>query len=143
MMKDSTTFVRCKKELEDIMAQPGIREGFPENYIGGMYWWGKDSIHTVDYFRKAYERGYHSPEHLISAQLDYNINIEECLRLSEYALEEQPGSAVFLRLKGLSLHKLGRHREALTFLREADEKTPGNPKIKKEIQDVERALALQ
>ena len=79
---------------------------------------------------------------LIECQLKSNINIEECFRLSELGLEKQSESLWFLRAKGLSLHKLGRHEEALAILRDVEEKWPGYYKdLQKDIQEVERALA--
>ena len=80
---------------------------------------------------------------LIYCQLRGNINIEECLALSEYGLEQNPENVGFLWGKGVSLHKMGRHQEALAFLREAEEHAPFNREIQKDIQEVEKSIALQ
>jgi hypothetical protein len=45
-------------------------------------------------------------------------------------------------MKGLALHKSGKHEEALIFLKEADEKSIGYLKeLKKDIIEVEQAVA--
>ncbi len=80
---------------------------------------------------------------LIYCQLRSNMNFEECLRLSEYGLEQDPEDLRFIWGKGFSLHKLGRNREALAILQEVEELIPLNKGLQKDIQKVERALALQ
>ncbi|MCK4991390.1 MAG: hypothetical protein KAS29_12920, partial [Bacteroidales bacterium] len=81
---------------------------------------------------------------LISCQLRSNINIEECLGLSEYGFEKRPEWITFLWLKGLSLNKLGRNEEALAILREVEDKWVGyNRWLQKDLQKLEQALASQ
>ena len=77
----------------------------------------------------------------INCQLRSNINIEESLRLSEYGLEKRP-EWNFLWLKGLSLHKLGRHEEALAILQEVEDKwTDGyNKDLQKDLLEIKQAL---
>ncbi len=79
---------------------------------------------------------------LIACQERSNINIEECLSLSEIGLENQPESGTFLWVKGYALHKMGRNEEALAILKEVEEIIIGYVKVlQKDIQDVELALA--
>ena len=91
-----------------------------------------------------FSRMFSTLHYLIDCQLKSNMNIEECLRLSEFGLEKRPEWYIFLHYKGVSLHKLGRHEEALTILREAEEKWYEYDKeLQKDLQEVERALARQ
>ncbi|MGM0475360.1 MAG: hypothetical protein ACQERV_14545, partial [Bacteroidota bacterium] len=57
-------------------------------------------------------------------------------------IEQRPESWNGLYLKGLSLHKLGRHREALDLFREVEERSLSYHKwLQSNIREAERALA--
>jgi len=74
--------------------------------------------------------------------IEYEVNINEGMVIVDTILKNYPDLWGWLRLKGMALHKLGRHKEAMEILREADGKIAGwNPWIEKEIQEVEKALA--
>ena len=85
-----------------------------------MHLWAKDTLTAGKHFRLAYEsdsEDYKSLLWLIACQERSNINMEECLSLSEIGLENQPEMVAFLWVKGYALHKMGRHEEALAILR--------------------------
>ncbi|MGM0473143.1 MAG: hypothetical protein ACQERV_03275, partial [Bacteroidota bacterium] len=119
MMNDTAAVQRIKEEARSLALEYyGATEADNEHYMGEMHCWAKDTTGAVDYFRRAYEMGrFNSLFILIKCQLQSNMNIDECLRLSEYYIEQRPESWNGLYLKGLSLHKLGRHREALDLFR--------------------------
>ena len=136
-----------KDEIHAIANKNGQGEPWAQHSIGTMYCWAKDSLSAADYFRKAYEMDgerFWSLYMLIDCQLKSNMNIEECLRLSEIGLIKKPESRTFLWCKGLALHKMGRHEEALALLREVEDGMFGMiKKLQKDIREIERALALQ
>jgi hypothetical protein len=87
---------------------------------------------------------YYSLLMFIECQLRSNVNIDECLRLSEYGLEKRSEWTRFLWWKGLALHKLGKHEEALPILLKVVEEWPSyNRHLQIDIQDVRQALASQ
>lgn len=145
MMNDSAAVRRIKEELRNLAEYYGATEADNEHYTGQMHCWAKDTIGAVDYFRRAYEMGrFNSLYMLIRCQLQINMNIDECLRLSEHYIEQRPESWNGPYLKGLSLHKLGRYREALDLFREVEERALGYHKwLQRDIREAERALAGQ
>ena len=147
MLDDTAAIEQYKKELREIIEKENAGKGEVEHFFGRMHLWAKDSLTAGKHFRLAYEsdsEDYKSLLWLIACQERSNINIEECLSLSEIGLENQPESGPFLYCKGYALHKMGRHEEALAILREAEGKFFGYFKdLQKDIQEVERALALQ
>ena len=145
MLSDSAAIHQYKEEIRAFAKKIGRGEPFAKHAIGNMYCWAKDSVSAADYYRRAYEidsERFGSLFMLIECQLRSNINIEECLRLSEFVLEKQPDWHGFLWHKGVSLHKLDRHKEAIVILREVEEKWMGyNKDLQKDLQEVERTLA--
>ncbi|MFO7934629.1 MAG: hypothetical protein R6U78_11170 [Bacteroidales bacterium] len=144
MMNDTAAVQRIKEEARSLALEYyGATEADNEHYMGEMHCWAKDTTGAVDYFRRAYEMGrFNSLFILIKCQLQSNMNIDECLRLSEYYIEQRPESWNGLYLKGLSLHKLGRHREALDLFREVEERSLSYHKwLQSNIREAERALA--
>ena len=134
--------------MREIIEKENAGKGEVEHFFGWMHYWAKDTLTAGKHFRLAYEsdsEDYKSLIWLIACQEKSNINIEECLSLSEIGLENQPEMVAFLWGKGYALHKMGRHEEALTILREAEEKWLMGyfKELQKDIQEVERALALQ
>jgi TolB-like protein len=148
MLKDSAKIQHYQDELRDWVKENYIEvDANSEFAIGIMYCWAKDSVSAINYFRKAYDLNSKDLENvyfLLICQLRTNMNIEECLRLSEIGLEKQPESLRFKWAKGYTLHKIGRHKEALAILKEVDEMWLGyNRFLKNDIQTVERDLASQ
>ena len=144
MMNDSAAVQQIKEEARSLVLDYyGATEADNEHYIGEMHCWAKDTIGAVEYFRRAYDMGrLNSLYMLIISQLQSNMNIDECLRLSEHYIEQRPESWNGPYLKGLSLHKLGRHREALDLFRETEERSLGYHKwLQRAIREAERALA--
>ena len=108
-----------------------------------MYLWAKDTITAVEHYRKAYNL---DPENLDRISdlawllVRSGINTEEGLELSQKGLKKYPDNSFLLWIKGLALHKSGRHEEALEILKEADERWIGyNKDLKKDINEVERS----
>jgi TolB-like protein len=145
MLDDTEAIEQYKKELSEIIEKENAGKGEVEHFFGWMHLWAKDTLTAGKHFRLAYEsdsEDYKSLIRLIVCQVRSNINIEECLSLSEIGLENQPESGPFLWCKGYALHKMGRHEEALAILREAEGKFMGYIKdLQKDIQEVELALA--
>ena len=112
-----------------------------------MYLCAKDTITAEKHWRKAYNL---DPENLDRISnltwvlIRSGINIEEGLELSQKGLKKDPDSDFLLWMKGLALHKLGKHEEALKILKEADEKCIGyNKDLKEDIKEVEQTVASQ
>ncbi len=112
-----------------------------------MYLNANDSIKAEEHYRKAFKL---DPENLnriiILARLliESEISIEEGLALAEIGLNLFPDDWELVRWKGLALHKLGKHKEALAILNHADEISIGYDRLLKDyIQEVEQALASQ
>ena len=146
MMHDTAAIQRYKEEVRSLAIEYyGVTEAYTEHIMGEMHCWAKDTIGAVGYFRKAYDMGrFNSLFMLIRCQLESNMNIDECLRLSEHYIEQRPESWNGLYLKGLALHQMGRHREALDLFREVEERSLGYHKwLQSNIREAERALAGQ
>ena len=145
MMKDSAAVQRYREEFISLAKQNGHTEAFAEFLLGNMHRWGKDYVNAADHYRRAYEldKEYREPLILlIQAQLSGDFNIEESLELSEYGLEQDPENESLLWSKGLSLHKLGRSKEALAILLTLKERYPNNRELQNDYQEVEQSLAL-
>jgi tetratricopeptide (TPR) repeat protein len=143
MMNDSAAVQRYKEDFRSHAKEFGEKEALTEHKTGHMYLWGKDTLGAVEYFRRAFEMDrerLNSLTFMVYCQLKCNMNFEECLKHSEYLLEQDPEYFGFLWVKGYSLHKLGRDLEALAFLREAEELFPYR-ELQRDIKEVERSLA--
>lgn len=123
IMKGDSTGVKaseewCRKQVREF----GLGPEYEEHSMGVMYCWAKDSLTASGYFRKAWEL---DPEMmsslglLIDCQLESNVNLEECLRLADIRLGKLPNSTFSWYYKGKCLFKLGRYKESLVCLREA------------------------
>jgi len=148
MMNDTASMYRYNETIRKRVKEYYLlSDAFAEHSIGLMHCWAKDTIGAIDYFKRAFEMDrerLNSLSMLIQCQLKSNINPDECLKLSEYGLEQNPESVGFLWEKGVSLHKLGRNQEALGMLREVEDRWTGYHKyLRRDILEVERALALQ
>jgi len=120
-------------------------ESTEEYAVGYSYLWGKDTITAEKHYRKAYNL---DPDNLSRISnlswilIRSGININEGLELAKKGLKINPDSNFLLWMKGLALHKSGKHEEALIFLKEANEKSFGYLKeLKEDIKEVEQALA--
>jgi tetratricopeptide (TPR) repeat protein len=147
MNGDPVAAKRSEQELRDILRSYNMGISFEEHYVGVMYCWAKDSLTAAGYFRKAWEL---DPERLkslallIACQLDCDINLEECLELAQYMHEKQPDSVEAKMYVGVSLYKLGRYEEALTYFVEADEMLQGYHKdLVRYLHKTKQALALR
>lgn len=115
--------------------------------LEGKVYDAKDTLMAEKHFRKAYNldpENINNINNLSWVLIRSGINVEEGLALSEKGLEKRPDSMRFLWLKGLALHKLGKHEEALAILKEADEISRSyQGTLQNDIQEVEQALANQ
>ena len=68
---------------------------------------------------------------------------EEVQPIADIGLKINPENESLLWWKGLSLHKLGRSKEALAILLPLTERYPYNRELQNDYQDVEQSLALQ
>jgi tetratricopeptide (TPR) repeat protein len=146
LMGDSADVQQSRVDFMSLAKEQGISEAFTEFLLGNMHRWGKDYRQAADHYRKAYEldkEDRNSLIWLIYSQLRGDLNIEECLKLSEYGLSQNPESLSFRWGKGVSLHKLGRPQEALSILLPLKERMPYNRELQRDIQEVEQSLALQ
>lgn len=145
MMGDSAYLQRCSENLRSLVIEKGYSEWEIELKIGDMHRLANDYRGAVDLYRRSYElnkEDLRSLFRMVYCQLKSDMNIEECLRLSEYLLEKEPENGGFLWAKGSALHKLGRDREALKFLLEANEYS-NHVEIQRDLEEVERSLAAQ
>ncbi len=120
-------------------------ESTEEYAVGYTYLWGKDTITAEKHWRKAYNLDpddFSRISNLSWILIRSGINIDEGLELAEKGLKTDPGSLASLWRKGLALHKLGKHEEALLILEEVFEKWTGyNNQLEKDIKEVEQSLA--
>jgi TolB-like protein len=147
MLGDSMTAEKSITEIRTIIKKYNQPESIEEWSIGNMYLFAKDTIMVEKHWRKAYNL---DPENLYRISnltwvlIRSGINIEEGLELSQKGIEKYPDSPFLLYMKGLALHKSGKHEEALRILIEADEKYMGSRKdLKEDIKEVEQAIASQ
>jgi len=145
LMNDSAAVQRFREDFRSLAKENGYSEAFTEFLLGNMHRWGKDYRRAADHYRSAYELNKEDQYNvwLVYSQLRGDINIEECLKISELELEQNPESISYRWGKGVSLHKLGNHQEALAILLPLKEQMPYNRELQQDIQEVERSLALQ
>ncbi len=101
--------------------------------LGDAYW----QLGLTDLSRDAYRRaillndqnavaynnlGYHYAE--------AGIRLDEALKLTQRAVELQPGDGCFLDSLGWAYFKLGKHEKAVTLLRKAAKLSPCDPEIR-------------
>jgi tetratricopeptide (TPR) repeat protein len=146
LMGDSADVQQYRVDFMSLAKEQGFSEAFTEFLLGNMHRWGKDYGQAAEHYRKAYELDKEDVINLlwlIYSQLRGDINIEECLRLSEQGLEQYPENDGFRWGKALSLHKLGWHQEALAILLPLKEQMPNNKELQRDIEEVEQSIALQ
>ncbi|OFY65483.1 MAG: hypothetical protein A2V64_05810 [Bacteroidetes bacterium RBG_13_43_22] len=147
MLGDTIATGEMISEIKLILEKYNQSKSVEESVLGNMYSLAKDSIKTVEHYRKAYNL---DPENLSRLQdlvwslIRFEINIEEGLELCQKVLDEHPDLTWCLWMKGLALHKLGNHSEGLVLMKEADEKYNAYFKyLKDDIQEAEKAIASQ
>ena len=132
------------KDLRTVAKELGFTESYLQGGLGMMYCWGKDSLTASLHYRKAFEMDPSMVGSLnmhIRCQLTCNVNIQECLQLAEYGLELKPDAINFKVSKAIALYKLGRHEEALSLFRKAEnEYYQYSGELKYYIQKIEEAL---
>ncbi|MBN2863320.1 MAG: hypothetical protein JXN62_09180 [Bacteroidales bacterium] len=145
MLGDTIAAEESISELRSYLKTHNYSESIEEYAVGYAYLCGKDTITAEKHFRKAYNL---DPENLSRISnlswilIRSGINIEEGLELVERGLKTEPDRESLLTMKGLALHKLGKHEEALIILKEVYEKSTGyNNELEKDIKEVEQTLA--
>lgn len=145
MLRDTINAERNISEIISIVKRDNSPKSIEEFVIAYMYLSAKDTISAEEHYRKAYNL---DPENLNRISnlswilIRSEINIKEGLELAEKGLKTEPDRQFLLWMKGLALHELGKHEEALIYLKEADEKSLGYlNELKKDIKEVEQALA--
>ncbi len=146
MMGDSAA---AEKSISELIRWYEPRYTLPESTwewgIGYLYLWGKDTITAEKHWRKAYNLDPHRLariNNLCWILIRPGINVEEGLQLSQKGLLEFPESKYLLWMKGLALHKSGKHEEALDILKEVDKKYTGyNIELCEDILEAEKAVA--
>jgi TolB-like protein len=145
MLRDTIAAEKSISEIRSMVKRDNSPKSIEEWAIGYMYLWAKDTIMVEKHFRKAYNL---DPENLNRISnlswilIRSGINIKEGMELAEKGLKTEPDRQFLLWMKGLALHKSGKHEEALIILKEANEKSIGYLKeLKKDIKEVEQTLA--
>jgi len=145
MLGDSLVVKERLSDLKAVLDKYNASESDRERYTGLMYLFAKDTLMAEKHYRKAYKL---DPENLTKiiilarVLIESEINMKEGLALSETGLNMFPDDWQLLMCKGLALHKLGKHEEALTILNKADEMAIGYYRLLAGyIQEVEHALA--
>jgi TolB-like protein len=147
MLGDSIAAAKSINEIRTIIKKYNQPQSAEEWLIGNMYLYAKDTIRVEKHWRKAYKL---DPENLYRISnltwvlIRSGINIEEGLELSQKGLKKYPDSPFLIYMKGLALHKSGKHEEALRILIEADKKYMSSRiDLKEDIKEVEQAVANQ
>jgi TolB-like protein len=147
MLGDTIAAEKSISEIRSKVRKLNYPESIEEFAIGYMYLSAKDTITAEEHYRKAYNL---DPENrdrisnLLWVLVRSGINIEECLELSQKGLKKNPEDTYFLWMKGLALHKSGKHEEALKILKKVDEKWMSyNKDLNKDIKEVEKVVANQ
>jgi tetratricopeptide (TPR) repeat protein len=145
MLGDTTAVQNSISEIRSIVKKYNQPESVEEHFIGLMYLYGKDTLKAEEHYRKAYNLDPENPDrmaNLSNVLIRAEINIEEGLALAQKGLEKNPESTGSLWRKGLALHKLGKHEEALALLKEVDECLIGyNIWLQDDIKEVEKAIS--
>ena len=147
MLGDTLAAGNNISELRSFLSGNNYSKSFEELAVAYLYLSGKDTITAEKYSRKAYDlepentaRIYNLSRILIRS----GININEGLELAMKGLERAPDDLDLLWMKGLALHKLGKHEAALLILKEVFEKRTGySNNLEKDIKEVEQAVARQ
>ena len=147
MLGDTIAVEKNISEIRSVIKRENAPKSIEEWVIGSMYLSAWDTIRAEEHYRKAYNL---DPENLNRINnltwvlIRSGINIEEGLELSQKGLKKYPDSDFLLWMKGIALHKSGKHEEALEILKKVDEMWIGyNKDLKKDIQEVEKAVANQ
>ncbi len=144
MLGDTITAQKNISEIRAAIKRDNEPKSVEEFAIGYMYLWAKDTIMAERHYRKAYNLNPESPGRILNLAevlIRSGINIKEGLELSQNGLKKYPDNYFLLWMKGLALHKSGKHDEALKILKEVDGKATGYLKdLKRDIKEVEKAV---
>jgi TolB-like protein len=145
MLRDTLAFEKNISEIRLRVKRNNLPKSIEEFAIAYMYLSAKDTIAAEEHYRKAYNL---DPENLNRISnlswilIRSEINIKEGLELAEKGLKKEPGRHFLLWMKGLALHKTGKHDEALIVLKEADENRIGYKKqLEVDLKEVEQTVA--
>jgi len=145
MLRDTIAAEKSISELISWANKQNYTESTKQLGYGYMYLCGKDTITAEKYWRKACNLDPENPARIYNLSwilIRSGINIKEGLELAEKGLKINPDNRDLLWMKGLALHKLGKHDEALIILKEVDEKIIGYiNELEKDIKEVEQAIA--
>jgi len=117
--------VAVEKNILDYWTNSTASDTRKEFWIGRMYSNGKDTVNAVKHFRKSYDL---DPDDISNyAWLTYHLlksdkYLDEGLGMADIGLNKWPEHEVSFWIKGLALHKSGKHQEALEYLRKAEER---------------------
>jgi TolB-like protein len=145
MLKDTVAVANSISEIRSLANKYKALKSDEEWAIGYMFLWAKDTIRAAEHYRNACNL---NPEDLgkindlTMTLIRAGIDIREGLELCEKGLSMKPDSKFLLWMKGLALHKTGKHEEALKILKDCEEKWLGyNKDLIKDIKAVEQAIA--
>ena len=112
--------------------------------IASIYYAAHSFDKADKYYRKALSLKPENPvllNNLAYFLIDSERNINEGLHLVDKALDLSPDNYLLLYSKGLGLHKLGRNREALSFLQRSDSLKPYyNHELQIKLDEVKKSL---
>ncbi len=144
MLNDTVKTDAYIKYLRTLAKVNGFTESYLQRGLGIMYCWGKDSLTAALHYMKAFEMDptmVGSLNMYIRCQLTCNVNLHECLQLTDYGLELNPDALNFRWSKAIALYKLGRSKEALPIFRKVeDEYHQYSWELQYYIQEIEEAL---
>jgi len=129
------------------MKKYNYSESIIEHVLGSIYYDARDSIKAEEHYRNAYNLEKNNPWRnyfLAMVLINFNINVDEGMKLVQYALEIEPDDNTILWLEGTALYKSGKYEEALAFFKKARENYIGvPPSLIKDIAKAEQALTNQ
>ena len=147
MLGDSVNAQIYKNVIWNYLEDYPLTKAWAIQQIAYMHLLAKDTIGAATYYRQSFEmdRGMSVSLYMcIFCQLRTDMYNEECAELIEFGLKMFPDVKSFRWTKGLYLHKLGRHQEALEILREVREMWISyNYELERDIRKVEHALELE
>jgi len=147
MLGDSVNAQIYKDVIWNYLEDYPLTKAWAIQQIGYMHLLAKDTIGAATYYRQSFEmdKGMSTSLYMfILCQLRTNLNIEECAELIEHGLKEFPEVKTFHWAKGLYLHKLGRHQEALEILEGVrDMWISYNYELERDVREVEHSIELE
>jgi len=137
--------VAVEKNILEYWTNSTASDSRKEFWIGRMYSTGKDTVNAVKHFRKAYDldpEDINNYAYLTYFSLKSDKYLDEGLGMADIGLNKWPENEFSFWIKGLALHKSGKHKEGLEYLRKAEERAIGyNYWLEQDIDEIEQALA--